>query len=114
METFGQKVRRLRKAKKMTQSELAESCGVDFTYISKIENDKGLRPPAESTIRKLAMFLETDAEELILLAKKVPQNFQETIVDDKLAVDFLRVFPKLNSTQRGMLKFMIEQAEEES
>lgn len=87
METFGQKIKRLRKAKKMTQSELAESVGVDFTYISKIENGKSLRTPAESTIRKLAMFLETNAEELILLAKKVPQNFQETIVDDKLAVD---------------------------
>ena len=31
METFGQKIRRLRKAKKITQSELAESVGVDFT-----------------------------------------------------------------------------------
>ncbi|MBQ3452520.1 MAG: helix-turn-helix transcriptional regulator, partial [Selenomonadaceae bacterium] len=55
MEMFGQKIKRLRKAKKITQSELADSVGVDFTYISKIENNKGLRPPAESTIRKLAM-----------------------------------------------------------
>ncbi len=112
METFGQKIRRLRKAKKMTQSELAESCGVDFTYISKIENDKGIRTPAEATIRKLAIFLETDAEELILLARKVPQNFQDTIVDDKLAVDFLRVFPKLDKNQRGILETIIKQAEE--
>ncbi|MBR6712175.1 MAG: helix-turn-helix transcriptional regulator [Selenomonadaceae bacterium] len=114
METFGQKIKRLRKAKKMTQSELAESVGVDFTYISKIENGKSLRTPAESTIRKLAMFLETNAEELILLAKKVPQNFQETIVDDKLAVDFLRIFPKLNETQRGIVEKIIEQAEKTS
>lgn len=114
METFGQKIKRLRKAKKITQSELADSVGVDFTYISKIENDKGIRLPAESTIRKLAIFLETDAEELILLAKKVPQNFQETIVEDKLAVNFLRVFPKLNKTQRGILEKIIEQAEETS
>ncbi|MBQ6758504.1 MAG: helix-turn-helix domain-containing protein [Selenomonadaceae bacterium] len=98
----------------MTQSELAESVGVDFTYISKIENGKSLRTPAESTIRKLAMFLETNAEELILLAKKVPQNFQETIVDDKLAVDFLRIFPKLNETQRGIVEKIIEQAEKTS
>ena len=112
METFGQKIKRLRKAKKITQSELAESVGVDFTYISKIENDKGIRTPAEATIRKLAIFLETDAEELILLARKVPQNFQDTIVDDKLAVDFLRVFPKLDKNQRGILETIIKQAEE--
>ena len=109
MENFGQKIRRLRKAKKMTQAELAESVGVDFTYISKIENGKGVRPPSEETLRKIALFLETDAEELLLLAKKVPQNFQETIVDDKLAVDFLRIFPKLNNAQREQLQKIIEQ-----
>ncbi len=114
METFGQKIRRLRKSKKITQAELAESVGVDFTYISKIENDKSTRSPAEETIRKLAMFLETDAEELILSAKKIPQNFRDTIVDDKLIVDFLRVVPKLNETQRGIIGKIIEQAEEQS
>lgn len=51
----------------MTQSKLAESVVVDFTYISKIENDKGLRPPAESTLGRIALFLQTDAEELILM-----------------------------------------------
>lgn len=40
METFGQTVKKLRKAKKLTQLELAERIGVDFTYISKIENDR--------------------------------------------------------------------------
>ena len=90
METLGQKIRRLRRANHMTQSELAESVGVDFTYISKIENDKGLRPPAESTLRRIAIFLQTDAEELILMANKVPQNLQETIVEDKLALDLDR------------------------
>ncbi len=112
METFGEKIRRLRKAKKMTQAELAESCGVDFTYISKIENGKGVRPPSEETLRKIALFLETDAEELLLLAKKVPQNFQDTIVDDKLAVDFLRVFPKLNDAQRKKVQKIIDDTED--
>lgn len=40
METFGQKIRRLRKTRRITQTELAESIGVDFTYISKIENNR--------------------------------------------------------------------------
>lgn len=114
METFGQKIRRLRKSRRITQAELAESIGVDFTYISKIENDKNLRTPAESTIRKLATFLETDAEELILSAKKVPQNFRDAIVDDKLVVDFLRVVPKLNETQRDIIEKIIEMAEAKS
>lgn len=114
METLGQKIRRLRKTQKITQSELAESVGVDFTYISKIENGKGLRPPAESTLRKIALFLQTDAEELILMANKVPQNLQETIVEDKLALDFLRVFPKLNDTQRDDIRRIIDDAKGKS
>lgn len=67
METLEQKVRRICKENHMTQSKLAESVVVDFTYISKIENDKGLRPPAESTLGRIALFLQTDAEELILM-----------------------------------------------
>ena len=114
METFGQKIRQLRKAKQITQSELADAIGVDFTYISKMENGKGVRLPSEATIRRLAKFLDTDAEALILSAKKVPQNFRETIANDKLIADFLRVVPKLNETQRGILEKIIQQAEEHS
>ena len=112
MEPFGQKIRRLRKAKQVTQSELADAIGVDFTYISKMENGKNVRLPSEATIRRLAAFLDTDAETLILSAKKVPQNFRETIANDKLIADFLRVVPKLNETQRGILEKIIQQAEE--
>ena len=108
METFGQKVKRLRKAKRITQLELAEQIGVDFTYVSKIENDRTLRSPAESTIRKLADVLGANPEELILLANKVPQNLQETIVQDTLAVDFLRTVPKFNSDEREEISKFIE------
>ena len=109
--TFGQTVKKLRKAKKITQLELAQKIGVDFTYISKIENDKTKMPPAEKTIKKLAEILETDAEELILLAKKVPQNLRETIVDDELAVDFLRVVSSFNILQRRAIRNIISETE---
>lgn len=111
METFGQIVRRLRKAKRITQLELAERIGVDFTYVSKIENDRTMRSPAESTIRKIAEVLETDSEELILLANKIPQNLQETIVQDTLAVDFLRTVPKFSMDEREKVRKFIERIE---
>lgn len=111
METFGQRIRRLRKGRRITQLELADRIGVDFTYVSKIENDRTARPPAESTIRKIAEVLSTDTEELILAAKKVPQNLQETIVQDPLAVDFLRVVSKFDSDQRREVKRLIDIAE---
>ena len=111
METFGEKIKRLRKARRITQLALAEKIGVDFTYVSKFENDRTVRPPAEATIRKIAEVLETDAEELILLAKKIPQNFQDTVVRDNLAVDFLRVVPKFNDEQRKAVRKIIEATE---
>lgn len=111
METFGQTVKRLRKSKRITQLELAERIGVDFTYVSKIENDRTMRSPAESTIRKIAEVLGTDSEELILLANKIPQNLQETIVQDTLAVDFLRTVPKFSMDEREEVRKFIERIE---
>jgi len=70
--TFGQKLRELRQEKGMTLRTLAEAAGVDFTYLSKIENDKiGYLPGAE-TIRDLAQALKVDAIELLELANKLP------------------------------------------
>jgi transcriptional regulator with XRE-family HTH domain len=114
MDTFGKRIHRLRKEKRITQLELAEKIGVDFTYISKFENDKTGRPPAESTIRKLAEVLETDAEELILLAQKIPQNLQKTIVEDTLAVDFLRVVPKFSNRDREAVLKIIKRVEDKN
>ena len=111
MDTFGKTIKKLRKAKGITQLELAEKIGVDFTYVSKIENDRTLRAPAESTIKKMAEVLETNSEELILLAKKIPQELQETIVQDTLAVDFLRTVPKFNQKDREEIHKFIKSVE---
>ena len=43
-----------------------------------------------------------------MLANKVPQNLQETIVQDTLAVDFLRTVPKFNSDEREEISKFIE------
>ena len=42
--TFGQALKEIRRGKDVTQRELATAVGVDFSYISKIENDR--MPPA--------------------------------------------------------------------
>ena len=46
--TFGQRLRELRKAKGLNQKELAEKVGIDFTYLSKLENDR-MSPPERKT-----------------------------------------------------------------
>ncbi len=77
--TFGQKIRELRLKADLTQRELAEGVGIEFTYLSKIENER-VEPPSETVIRKiievlqgkLAQTIETD--EIFVLAGKVPSE----------------------------------------
>jgi transcriptional regulator with XRE-family HTH domain len=62
--TFGQALRELRRSKGISQRDLAEKVGVDFSYISKIENDR-LPPPAADTIVKICNALEAPPDTLL-------------------------------------------------
>jgi len=74
--SFGQRLRELRRARGLTLRQLADSTGVDFTYLSKIENERVPYTPAADTIRKLAAALQVDALELLQLANKLPQELE--------------------------------------
>ena len=65
---LGQKIRRFRLAKKLTQDELAELTGIDYKYIQKIE---GKTPPAIriDTIQKIAKALKVSLSEMMDFAK---------------------------------------------
>lgn len=80
---FGNRLRQIRAAKGLSQRELAAKVGINFTYLSKIENDRldFSQSPSEATICKLAQALEIDEEELLLLAEKVPQSIRKRIVE---------------------------------
>jgi transcriptional regulator with XRE-family HTH domain len=80
--TFGATIRHLRKARLMSQQQLASKVGIDFTYLSKIENDRltATQFPGEETIRKLARALEADEDELLLLAEKIPEKIRLLVI----------------------------------
>ena len=73
---FGERLRELRRERGLTLRALAEAVGVDFTYLSKIENGKPGYSPGADTIRALAEALEVDALELLELANKVPPEME--------------------------------------
>ena len=80
---FGQRIRELRKSKSLSLRALAEAVGVSFTYISKIENEKldfG-EYPGEDLIAKLATALGVEADELLILAKKIPEKIKRRIIE---------------------------------
>lgn len=81
--TFGQKIRELRKAKSMGQRAVAAKVGINFTYLSKIENDKVdfAAFPSEETIRKLAKVLDADVDQLLLMAEKIPDQIRRRVLE---------------------------------
>src|SRR5437870_4658935 len=87
--TLGQRLKQLRKQQGLTQRQLADQTGVDFTYLSKIENERLEHTPSIKTLQDLARALEVDELELMGLANKVPQGF-EAVARDKDATRFFR------------------------
>ncbi len=88
-QTFGQELRELRRSKGITQRGLAEKAGVDFSYISKIENDR-LPPPAADTTVKICNVLETPPDTLLVLSGKIPSELRDTIGSSPAAMQFVR------------------------
>lgn len=77
--SFGNLIRTARKDQGYSQRELAKHLGVDFTYLSKLENDHADYAPKEEVIRRLAKNLNLNPEELIFLAGRIPQQYEEVL-----------------------------------
>jgi HTH-type transcriptional regulator, competence development regulator len=80
---FGERVRDLRTSKGLSQRALGKQIGVSFTYVSKIENEKldfG-DYPSELLICRIAEVLESDRDELLLLAKKIPEPIRRRVFE---------------------------------
>ncbi len=87
--TFGSVLRSLRRNSGLSQEELAKLAGVDFTYISKLENDR-VRPPAEETIYRICSALQANADELLTASKKLPEQVGTAMASSRPALEFLR------------------------
>ncbi len=88
-QTFGAVLRARRREAGLTQRELAERAGLDFTYISKLENDR-VPPPAADTVVLLCVVLGVRPEELLALTGKIPSDVQELVSSSPAAQEFLR------------------------
>lgn len=93
---FGKRLRALRRARNLTQRDLADRVGVSFTYLSKLENERMERPPSEDLLRRLAAELETDPDDLVLLARRVPKDIEDMVVRRPESVDLLRSMDRLS------------------
>lgn len=76
---FGEIIREMREAKGVSLRKFAVSIGITPTYLSKIERLEITKPPSEKVIRFMARELETDFDELMILAGRIPSELPEII-----------------------------------
>ena len=105
-ESFGQRLRRLRKSKGLTQAELAEATKLDRKTIQRYELDK--RQPKVEEVRKLAEALGVPQSELLeasplppnrwVLTVKIIDGFKEEVIDLSKAVPTVSC---INTTPTG-------------
>jgi transcriptional regulator with XRE-family HTH domain len=107
--SFGAEIRRLRAEKQLTLRELAGRVGIDFTYLSKIENNRGL-PPSEETIGRLAKELGADPDVLILLAGKIPVGLEEYLLTrpQQQIADLYRVLKDRDFTEEQWSRVLMQ------
>ena len=110
MSTIGQRIREIRKSRNLTQRELADRVGINFTYLSRVENDRldDEQTPREETLQRIAKALHTDPDELLLLARRIPDAYRDRILSRP------GVFRKLLNLSDTALEEMIRQIEQQS
>ncbi len=87
--SFGLLLRKLRLKKGLSIKKLSSDLNINYTYISKLENNKSI--PSEDFIKKVSDTFGYDQEELMLRAGKIPEDILKILCDNpKAAVDFLR------------------------
>jgi transcriptional regulator with XRE-family HTH domain len=97
VETIGQRIKRERLALKMTQRELAEAVDVGVPHISKVE--AGRENPSDDLLRRLARVFKADVDELLLVARRLPETMMEDLAADPAeALMFLRTFREKDDT----------------
>lgn len=70
--SFGQKLKQIRKAKNLTQAQLAELAGANEKHISKIET--GVYFPTYATLTKILKALNLSIEDVGLNLEHIPEN----------------------------------------
>ena len=80
--TFGKRIRELRHGKEWSLRDLAAKVDVGFTYLSRVENERLNFGdyPSDALIHRLADALESDEDELLILAKRVPERIRKRLL----------------------------------
>lgn len=95
IETVGQRIKRERLEQDMTQRALADAVVVGVPHISKIESSR--ESPSDELLMRIAEVLDIAVEELLLVARRVPDEMVESFASDPAqALAFFRAWSDRN------------------
>lgn len=87
--TIGKKLKELREKEGIGIKKLAGYVNADYTYLSKIENEKV--NPSREMIKRIAQYFNYDSDELLISAEKLPEDVEKILRENpKEAIQFLR------------------------
>ncbi len=78
--TFGKTLQKFRRYKEMSQRDVAKKINMDFSYFSKLENDRFASKPTHETIEKIAQALdctEEEKNELLSAAGRINEEVEQ-------------------------------------
>ncbi|MGH9599922.1 MAG: helix-turn-helix domain-containing protein [Terracidiphilus sp.] len=99
MQVAGQ-VREIRRARHLSQRQLAGRMQVPRTYISKIENGKAI--PTLGSLERLASALEVGVRQLVRDARSQREEEASAILADPFLAEIAALLPHWNSLQRTL------------
>lgn len=102
--SFGNKVQKLRKNKRISQEELAKLVEVSPNHLSKIENNKLI--PYADTIKKISHILDVSIDYLLL--DDAPQNTNINKLNDAELVDLVFQMDGLSEEDKDTAKKLIK------
>ncbi len=105
-EKFGERVRRIRKDRKLGLRETAKNVGISATYLSRIETNEEKSPPAEKVILALAKVLDDNVDILMTLAGRVAEEVEKVITADAKMPEVLRTARKQNVSGDEILRWL--------
>jgi transcriptional regulator with XRE-family HTH domain len=94
-------VRDLRRARHMSQRQLANRMQVPRTYISKIENGKAI--PTLGSIERLASALDVDVSQLVRDSRSRREEEVAEIMADPFLAEIAALLPHLDSLHRTLV-----------
>ena len=94
---LGERIKEIRKSRKMTQAELAEFINVDSKYISRIETSNG--SPSLELLEKIACALKVEIKDLF--------DVSHIKTKDCLDLEIKRMLPLLNNKDTATIFHLV-------